>query len=209
MRSGYELAKRVFDVVVAGAGLAVASPVLVTIAVLVKLTSRGPVFYRGERIGRYGRPFRILKFRTMQVDAERLGTTTRLNDPRVTSVGRLLRRYKLDELPQLVNVLRGEMSLVGPRPEVVEHTSEYDANERRILDVLPGITDYASIELVSLDEVLGTEDPHRVYVTRVRAEKNRLRLRYVDNRSFTEDLRILRRTFQAIFDKARTSRPSP
>jgi lipopolysaccharide/colanic/teichoic acid biosynthesis glycosyltransferase len=140
--------------------------------------------------------------------AERFGTTTALGDARVTPVGRVLRRYKLDELPQLLNVLDGSMSIVGPRPEVEEHTIEYTNEEQAILSVVPGITDYASIELVALDEVLGSENPHHVYLTRVRAQKNALRLRYVRERSFGVDLRIIARTLAAIVAKGRPT-PSP
>jgi lipopolysaccharide/colanic/teichoic acid biosynthesis glycosyltransferase len=198
-----EVGKRAFDLLAAGTGLVVLSPVLVGIALAVRVSSPGPVFYRGVRIGLDGRPFRIFKFRTMVTDAERLGTTTSLGDSRITPMGHFLRRYKLDELPQLLNVVSGEMSIVGPRPEVEEHTSAYTTDEHAILSVRPGITDYASIELVSLDEVLGSENPHEVYVTRVRAQKNALRLRYVRNRSFSEDLKIIARTFLAIGAKGR------
>lgn len=200
-RPGYEEVKRLFDVVVASAALAVLAPLLACIALAIAATSPGPVLYRGVRTGRCGRPFRILKFRTMVTDAERSGTTTVLDDPRITSIGRLLRAGKLDELPQLWNVLRGEMSLVGPRPEVAEHTDAYDEEEQAILAVVPGITDYSSIHFASLDKVLGTENPHEVYVTRVRAEKNRLRLRYVRERSFRVDLRILAGTARVVVRK--------
>jgi lipopolysaccharide/colanic/teichoic acid biosynthesis glycosyltransferase len=197
----YEAGKRVFDVALAATALLVLSPLLAIIAVAVAATSRGPVLYRGIRTGRHARPFRILKFRTMTVDAELAGTTTTLGDPRITPVGRLLRAGKLDELPQLWNVLKGEMSLVGPRPEVAEHTDVYSREEMAILDVLPGITDYSSIHFASLDKVLGTENPHEVYVTRVRAEKNALRLRYVRERSFMVDLRILAATIAVVARK--------
>lgn len=200
-RPVYKLSKRLFDVAIAGAGVLALSPLLIAIAVAVKVTSRGPVLYRGVRTGRDGVPFRILKFRTMVPDAERTGTTTVLGDARITGVGRLLRRGKLDELPQLLNVLVGQMSLVGPRPEVPEHTNAYDAEERAILTVPPGITDFSSIHFASLDEVLGTENPHEVYVKRVRAEKNQLRLRYVRERSFLVDLHILVGTGRVVLRK--------
>ena len=202
----YERAKRLFDLSVAVPALLMTSLLLVLIAVAIKLDSRGPVIYRGRRIGRYGRPFAINKFRTMSPDAESFGTTTVLHDPRVTRVGQFLRRYKLDELPQLFNVIKGTMSLVGPRPEVEEHTADYDEAERDILTVKPGVTDYASIRFVSLDEVLGSDDPHGVYLTRIRGEKNRLRLKYVSRRSFAEDIRIIGGTVTAIVRKARRRR---
>lgn len=167
------------------------SPLLILVSVLIKLDSKGTVFYRGVRTGRYGKPFRIYKFRTMHPDAELMGTTSVLDDPRVTRIGRMLRKYKIDEIPQIINVLKGEMSIVGPRPEVEEHTLSYSDEEKRILDVKPGITDFASMRFVNLAAVLGPDDPHNVYVTRVRAEKNRLRLEYVYRKSFWVDIKII------------------
>jgi lipopolysaccharide/colanic/teichoic acid biosynthesis glycosyltransferase len=207
-RPTYEAAKRVFDLVLSIGALIVLAPALAAIAVAVRLSSPGPVLYRGVRTGLGGRPFRILKFRTMCVDAERLGTTTHVHDPRVTRVGAFLRRFKLDELPQLVNVIAGDMSLVGPRPEVAEHTDAYSPEERLILGVKPGITDLASIRFVDLAAELGPENPHEVYVTRVRAEKNRLRLEYVRRRSFGTDLRSLAATVAAVLGRARRERRS-
>src|SRR5260370_6670833 len=188
--------KRIFDLFFAALGLLLLAPFFLMIAVGIKLDSRGPVFYRGVRIGRYGRPFRIFKFRTMGPDAEREGTTsTGRNDPRVTRVGRWLRPFKLDELPQLLNVVAGEMSIVGPRPEVEEHTSAYTDEEQIILSVLPVITDYASIRFFNLDELIGSDEPHQVLFERYRSEKNRLRVAYVRQRSFLGDLSIILRTF--------------
>lgn len=199
--SGYPAAKRTFDILFAAVFVIVLSPVLLLLATVVKATSPGPVFYRGVRAGRFGRPFHIFKFRTMSVNAETLGTTTKKDDPRVTRVGRFLRRYKLDELPQLFNVLAGQMSIVGPRPEVFEHTNAYVGRERRILDVRPGITDFASIELVSLDELLGSDNAHENFVQHVRPRKNALRVKYVDEQSFAVDLKIIWLTLQAILRK--------
>lgn len=193
-----ESCKRIFDLLFAGVGLILTSPLLLLIALLVKLNSAGPVFYRGVRIGRYGKPFRIWKFRSMLVGSEQLGGTTGTNDPRVTRVGRFLRRYKLDELPQLINVLVGEMSLVGPRPELVEHTAAYEGEEKLILSVRPGITDYASIQFRNLNELVGSVEPHRVFIENFRPEKNRLRIAYVRQQSFTEDLRILLKTLAVV-----------
>jgi lipopolysaccharide/colanic/teichoic acid biosynthesis glycosyltransferase len=191
--------KRAFDVVVSGLGLVTIAPLLLVIAALIKLDSPGPVFYRGERVGLFGRKFRIWKFRSMVPDAEARGSTaTAHRDPRITRVGRLLRRHKLDELPQLLNVLVGEMSLVGPRPEVEEHTSVYTDEEKAILGVRPGITDYSSLRFIDLNELLGTEDPNRVFIEKYREEKNQLRLQYVRNQSFGEDLRIIARTLARI-----------
>lgn len=193
------MTKRTFDVFLAVCGLAVLWPVLAACAVAVKLDSRGPVFYRGLRTGRHGRPFRIWKFRSMVSDAEsRGGTTTGDADPRITRVGRVLRRYKLDELPQLWNVLCGDMSFVGPRPEVAEYTDGYTAEERRILDVRPGITDLSSIEFRDLQSHVGTLDPDGVYRREILPRKNRLRLQYVERQSLALDVAILFRTVSLV-----------
>lgn len=187
--------KRMLDLMLAVCGLLALWPVLAACAVAVKIDSPGPVFYRGVRTGRYGRPFRIWKFRSMVIDAEaRGGTTTGDEDPRITRVGRVLRRYKLDELPQLWNVLWGEMSFVGPRPEVAEYTDGYSAEERRILDVRPGITDLSSIEFRDLQSHVGARDPDEVYRREILPRKNRLRLQYVERQSLALDLSILLRT---------------
>ena len=188
--------KRVFDFLSAAFGLVLLLPLFLPIALLIKLDSRGPVFYRGVRIGLRGRPFRIFKFRTMRPDAERVGSTaTAHGDPRMTRVGHWLRPAKLDELPQLLNVLRGEMSIVGPRPEVEEHTSAYTREEQIVLSVRPGITDLASIRFYNLNALLGSEDANRVFIEQYRAEKNRLRIAYVRQQSFLGDLAIILRTF--------------
>ncbi|HWQ60808.1 MAG TPA: sugar transferase [Negativicutes bacterium] len=191
------MAKRIFDIIFASLGALMLAPVLITIAVAIKLTSPGPVFYRGVRTGLHGKPFRIFKFRTMVVNAEKVGgPSTGKDDPRITSVGGFLRRYKLDELPQLLNVISGEMSLVGPRPEVPQYTAEYQGEELLILTVRPGITDYASIKFSRLDEVLGSEEPDRVYEEKVRPVKNALRIKYVKEQSFFGDIALI---FSTIF----------
>lgn len=193
------MAKQVFDVTCAAAGLLLLWPFFLAAAVWIKLDSPGPVFYRGVRIGWRGRPFRIFKFRTMVEDAEIRGSTaTAHGDPRITRAGKRLRPYKLDELPQLLNVMRGEMSIVGPRPEVEEHTSCYTGPEKIILTVKPGITDEASIRFYNLNELLGVEDPNGVFIKHYRAEKNRLRVSYVERRSFWGDLGIIFRTFHRL-----------
>ncbi|MGQ9698440.1 MAG: sugar transferase [Armatimonadota bacterium] len=191
-RHAGDAAKRGFDLVVSVLGLAVLWPLLLIIAIAVKLDSPGPVFYRGVRTGRGGIPFRIYKFRTMVNNAESLGGgSTAKNDPRVTRIGRLLRKYKLDELPQLINVVRGDMSLVGPRPELPTYTSRYTSEEKAILSVRPGITDFSSIEYIDLAEVLGDDGADTVYEERVLPTKNQLRLKYVAERSFWLDLRLI------------------
>jgi len=194
--------KRAFDLFFGALGLVVLTPIFIGIAVLIKLDSFGPIFYRGVRVGQHGRLFRIFKFRTMRPDAELVGSTsTGKNDPRVTRVGRWLRPLKLDELPQLLNVVRGEMSIVGPRPEVEEHTSAYTEEEKVILSVLPGITDYASIRFFDLNDLVGSEDPRRVFIEKYRAEKNTLRVAYVRNQSFWTDFRIIFLTFARIVSR--------
>lgn len=193
------MAKRVFDILAASAALLLLWPLLLLIAILVKTGSSGPILYRGERTGRYGKPFHILKFRSMVVEAERLGGySTAQNDPRVTRIGRFLRRFKLDELPQLFNVLRGEMSIVGPRPEVPAYTRLYVGEELLILTVLPGITDYSSIKFSQLDKTLGTEAPDRVYEEIVLPDKNLLRLKYVETQTFWGDMGIIISTMACV-----------
>lgn len=187
----YELAKRSLDVVGAVLGILILSPLLVLIALLIKLTSPGPVFYRGVRSGRYGTVFRIYKFRSMVTGAERGAGTTSRNDPRITPIGRFLRRYKLDEIPQLFNVLFGQMSLVGPRPELPRYTDQYSGEELLILEVKPGITDYSSLKFSKLNELIEDDDPDRAFEENVLKEKNRLRIQYVNNHSFWRDLDLI------------------
>lgn len=193
--------KRTFDIFSSLCGLLLISPVLAVIAVWIKLDSRGPVFYRGLRVGRYGRPFRILKFRTMVVDAEKLGaSSTKEDDPRITRSGAFLRRFKFDELPQLWNVLVGEMSLVGPRPQVQWAVDLYSNEEKRLLNVRPGITDYASLKFRNEGEILkGADDPDDAYLRLIAPEKIRLGLWYVEHRSLWIDLRILWATVASVF----------
>lgn len=197
-----ELLKRIFDLTLALAALALVWPVLLVCAILVKLSSPGPVFYRGVRTGRHGVPFRIFKFRSMRTDAEQTGgTTTGHNDPRITPIGHVLRKYKLDELPQLLNVLLGDMSFVGPRPEVAEYTDAYTDEEREILSVRPGITDLACIQFSDLQEHVGEEDPDTTYRTRVLPMKNALRLKYAREQSLLLDLQIITRTAALVLSK--------
>lgn len=186
------VAKRIFDLIVTFVLFWLVLPIGLIVAAGIAISSPGPIFYLGQRTGRNGFPFRIFKFRTMVVDAEQKGGgTTALGDSRIFPFGRFLRCYKLDELPQLLNVLRGEMSLVGPRPELPVYTDRYTEEERRILAVRPGITDPSSIRFSSLDEVVGSRDADRVFEERVLPEKNRLRLHYVENQSFAGDLKVL------------------
>jgi len=189
---------RLFDVVVSVAALLFLSPLLLLIALAVKLSSAGFVFYRGERVGRQGRIFRILKFRTMHTDASG-PSITRGNDARVTAVGQLLRRSKLDELPQLLNVLRGEMSVVGPRPEAPEYVALYTDAERRVLTVRPGLTSPASLRYRNEEALLAGDGWHERYVNEIMRDKLRDDLNYIDTRTFLGDLRLVVRTFLSLF----------
>jgi lipopolysaccharide/colanic/teichoic acid biosynthesis glycosyltransferase len=190
--------KRTFDVVVSCVALLLLSPALLAIATAIKVESRGPVFYRGTRVGLHGRPFRIFKFRSMVVDAERQGaSSTDDRDPRLTGCGRFIRRFKLDEISQLINVVLGDMSLVGPRPEVQKFVDIYSDEERRILTVRPGITDWSSIRFHNEGEIIaasGIADADDAYLQLIRPEKLRLQLKYVNERTFGVDLGILGRT---------------
>jgi lipopolysaccharide/colanic/teichoic acid biosynthesis glycosyltransferase len=194
------MSKRLFDIVAAGIGLALLSPLLLTLALWVRLDSPGPVLYRQQRVGRNGVLFDILKFRTMKqgLDAGRQLTVGR--DPRITRAGRFLRHYKLDELPQLINVVQGTMSLVGPRPEVPRYVDCYPPAVRAtVLSVAPGITDLASILYKEESEVLGrAADPEQAYLETILPVKLEYYQRYVRERSFWLDLRIIFRTLAAI-----------
>jgi len=189
--------KRLFDVVAAVAGLLVLSPLFALVALAIKLTSRGPVFFRQERVGRDFQPFRIYKFRTMVVDAPKLGgQITAGRDPRITSIGHLLRKTKLDELPQLLNVLSGEMSLVGPRPEVPKYVEMFRPQFAEVLSVRPGITDLASVKYRDENEILGqADDPEAAYVNQVLPDKLALATEYVRRASFWFDVRLIFATF--------------
>jgi len=192
--------RRALDVAVSGALLLVTAPLLGILALAVRATSPGPALFRQERVGRDGRPFRLLKLRTMVADAPaRGGALTAPGDPRVTRIGAVLRRWKLDELPQLVNVLRGDMSLVGPRPEVPRYVAGYSPRQRAVLRVRPGITDPASLVYVDEAAVLARfDDCERAYVEVVLPAKLALSLDYLDRRTLLSDLGILTRTLVRI-----------
>ena len=192
------MAKRLFDVVFSLFGLTLASPVLLFLTTLVKLDSPGPVFYRGTRVGRHGKEFKIFKFRTMVENAEKLGgASTAGDDPRLTKIGNFLKKYQLDELPQLINVMKGEMSLVGPRPEVPLEIESLEPETRKIiLSVKPGMTSLATLANPHEGEVLrGSEDPHKTYCEKIKPEKIRLNLEYVKQKSFWLDAKIITKTF--------------
>ena len=185
--------KRLFDFIVSTAAFVVLSPLFLLTSLAIRLEGRGPILYRGLRVGKDGKLFHILKFRTMVPNAEKLGgSCTADDDPRITRLGRLLRKYKLDEIPQFLNVIAGEMSLVGPRPEVQKYVEMYCGEEKRILGLRPGITDWASIWNSDEGGVLkGAADPEKAYEEILRPTKIALQLRYVDESSLLVDLKIL------------------
>jgi lipopolysaccharide/colanic/teichoic acid biosynthesis glycosyltransferase len=171
---------------------------------MVSLDFPGPVFYKGIRSGRYGKKFYILKFRTMFVNSEKEGgDTTAYQDPRVTRVGTILRRYKIDEIPQLINVLKGDMSIVGPRPELLAYTEQYDDTQKCILNVKPGITDLSSITFSSLEKYVGSREADGVFEEVILPIKNQLRVKYVRERTFLLDIKIIMRTAIKLLSKIR------
>lgn len=191
--------RRTIDVVAAAAGLALLAPLLAVVAALIKATSPGPVFHRSERTGRGGRAFRLYKFRSMRSGSDRTGPgITTAGDARVTPVGRWLRKTKVDELPQLLNVLRGEMALVGPRPEDPRYVALYTAEQRRVLEALPGMTSAASVRYRHEEELLTGPDWERTYRERVLPDKLGIELEYLRGRSLWSDAGVLLRTFGAL-----------
>ena len=196
----YPFAKRLFDLTTASLALVLLSPVMLALAFLIKRHDGGPILYPGRRVGKNGRPFGMYKFRSMVLNADRIGgSSTPDDDPRITPIGRVLRRYKLDELPQLLNVLRGQMSIVGPRPQVQWALDLYTTEQRQVLTVKPGITDYASVRFPNEGEILkGSTDPDRDYMEKIHPEKMRLSLEYVRNRSMRTDLLVIAQTALAI-----------
>lgn len=198
--------KRIIDIVASSAGLLVLSPPMLIVAVLIKREDGGDILYRGTRVGIDGKLFKIYKFRTMVMNAEELGgSCTAENDPRITRIGRLLRKCKLDELPQLINVLKGEMSLVGPRPEVEEYVQMYNEDEKKILQVLPGITDWASIWNSDEGSFLAKyPDSEKAYTEILRPRKLELQKKYVEQISLRTDIEILLMTLRAIITRKTT-----
>ena len=195
--------KRIIDLVLAVLLLIPASVVMIPLAVWVKLDSKGPVLYKAVRGGYHNQPFYIMKFRSMVVDADKTGGCTALNDDRVTRAGRVMRRLKLDELPQLINIIRGDMSFVGPRPELLLYTDQYTKEQECIMWVRPGITDRSSITFIAQDEIVGTEDPVANYEKYILPEKNRLRVDYAMNQSLALDFGLFFETIGGVFGKAK------
>ena len=195
--------KRFFDIILSFVALIFLSPLFAVISILTKLDSRGTVFYRGLRVGRHGKIFKIFKFRTLVMAAEKLGGASTANDdPRITKAGKFLRKYKLDELPQLINVFKGEMSFVGPRPEVKQYVDMFTEEEKSILSVRPGITDWATLWNPDEGAILaGSSDPEKTYMEKIRPEKIRLQLKYVKDRSFLTDVKIIILTLLALVKK--------
>ena len=189
--------KRIFDIVTSSVILLIFFPVGILISLAITMESRGGVFYRQERIGRYGIPFKVFKFRTMKVDSEKLGTlTVGMKDNRITAVGVFLRKLKWDEFPQFINVLIGQMSIVGPRPEVKEYVDLYSEEQRKVLDVKPGITDYASLEYFKENELLGKSgNPRQTYIDEIMPAKLELNKKYLANPTIMEDIKIMWKTF--------------
>jgi lipopolysaccharide/colanic/teichoic acid biosynthesis glycosyltransferase len=194
------MVKRLFDIVCSFIGLLILSPVFLLLALLIVFDSKGGVFYRQVRVGRNNRDFKLYKFRTMHTGADKKGLiTVGAKDNRVTKVGYYLRKYKLDEFPQLLNVFLGDMSLVGPRPEVRKYVSMYNPEQLKVLTVKPGITDYASIDYSNENELLGkAADPEKMYVEEVMPAKLTLNLQYIHDQSLLTDIRIIFKTLLKI-----------
>lgn len=194
------MSKRIFDLFFSFLFLIIFAPILLLISLFIKLDSKGNVFYLQTRVGRNNKDFKIFKFRTMHPDADKRGLlTVGGRDPRVTRVGFFLRKYKLDELPQFINVLKGEMSFVGPRPEVRKYVSLYSAEHLKVLTVKPGITDYASIEFSNENEILSSSsDPENYYIKNIMPAKLELNLKYINKPGLIADIKILWMTFVKI-----------
>ena len=195
--------KRLFDIIASGCGLLVLSPILLVVAIWIKLDSPGPVFYRQVRVGYKNKDFRIFKFRSMRIGSDK-GSLVTIGgrDPRITRSGYFIRKYKLDELPQLINVFVGDMSLVGPRPEVRHYVDYWTPEQMHVLDVRPGITDPASIKFRNENELMGqTENPEDYYINVIMQEKIKLYLEYVENASFMYDLMLIFKTFKVIISE--------
>lgn len=184
---------RFFDFILSLVGLVVLAPIFIVLAIWIKIDSKGPVFYKQVRVGQNGIDFGLFKFRSMVVDADKKGLiTVGGRDPRITRSGYFIRKYKLDELPQLINVLVGDMSLVGPRPEVRKYVDLYTDEQQKVLSVKPGITDYASIEYMDENEILGkSNDPEKTYIEEIMPEKIKYNMKYIQNKNVSEYFKII------------------
>lgn len=184
---------RFFDFILSLVGLVVLAPIFIVLAIWIKIDSKGPVFYKQVRVGQNGIDFGLFKFRSMVVDADKKGLiTVGGRDPRITRSGYFIRKYKLDELPQLINVLVGDMSLVGPRPEVRKYVELYTDEQQKVLSVKPGITDYASIEYMDENEILGKSNaPEKTYIEEIMPEKIKYNMKYIQNKNVSEYFKII------------------
>ena len=184
---------RFFDFILSLVGLVVLAPIFIVLAIWIKTDSKGPVFYKQVRVGQNGIDFGLFKFRSMVVDADKKGLiTVGGRDPRITRSGYFIRKYKLDELPQQINVLVGDMSLVGPRPEVRKYVDLYTDEQQKVLSVKPGITDYASIEYMDENEILGkSSDPEKTYIEEIMPEKIKYNMKYIQNKNVSEYFKII------------------
>ncbi|MCD4773445.1 MAG: sugar transferase [Bacteroidales bacterium] len=193
--------KRCFDIFFSFTGLLLLSPAFIIISFLIIIDSRGGIFYRQIRVGRNNIDFRLYKFRSMKRGSSKAGLlTVGGKDSRISRVGYFLRKYKLDELPQLLNILKGDMSFVGPRPEVRKYVDLYNENQKKVLDVKPGLTDYASLEYINENEILGkAENPEKFYIEEIMPAKLKLNLKYISEKGFITDLKIILKTFRKIF----------
>ncbi|MCI5056553.1 MAG: sugar transferase [Flavobacteriales bacterium] len=190
---------RVFDLLISLISLLVLSPFLIVIAILVKISSPGPILFVQKRVGKDSKDFRLYKFRTMRIDSEHAGQITIGRDPRITSIGLVLRKFKLDELPQLFNILKGEMSIVGPRPEVRKYVEMYTAEQRKILNVRPGLSDFASIKYANESEVLGQQsDPERYYIEVLMPDKIKENMKFLNDSSLKNYFKIIMLTIMQL-----------
>ena len=191
--------KRIFDIISSLFGLILLSPFIIIIAILIKLDSKGPIFFKQVRVTKNGREFKIFKYRTMRVGSDKYSQITVGKDSRITKIGDFLRKYKLDEIPQLINVLLGDMSLVGPRPEVPKYVALYTEEQREILKVRAGITDYASIEFSNENDILANEaDPEKAYIEKIMPRKIELNKKYLSEISVMTDIKIILLTIKKI-----------
>ncbi len=208
MRKGYDgfynkCVKRGLGLLIALPALLILSPVYIIIALAIVIEDGFPVFYRPQRGGFHNKAFRIFKFRSMVRNADKIGGgTTALHDPRITKVGNILRKTKLDEIPQLLNIVNGSMSFIGPRPELLRYTEQYEGEEKLILEVRPGITDYSSIEFINLDEIVGQGNADEMYEKYVLKKKNQLRVKYAREVSFVTDVKLFTKTVWRVVKKA-------
>lgn len=194
--------KRLIDLILGIIILLLVSPVIVIVSILILLEDGRPIFYRAPRGGYHGKTFRIFKFRSMVKNADKIGGgTTQLNDSRITKVGSVIRKLKIDEFPNVINVIKGDVSFIGPRPELLRYTEQYEGTEKLILEVRPGMTDYSSIEFINLDEIVGTENADEIYEKIVLPKKNKLRVKYAATVSFLTDVKIFALTVYKVIEK--------